>query len=83
MPDAPARKTWAGNMFEQVCKDHIGQVKQKIGILGILSNESRLYFSLKITPVLIKCNLGRHLMNRNVKKIRKQSMAYQSVHVNY
>ena len=38
--DAPARKTWAGNMFEQVCKDHIGQIKQKIGILGILSNES-------------------------------------------
>lgn len=38
--DAPARKIWAGNMFEQVCKDHIGQIKQKIGILGILSNES-------------------------------------------
>ena len=38
--DAPARKTWAGNMFEQVCKDHIGQIKQKIGIHGILSNES-------------------------------------------
>ena len=38
--DAPARKTWAGNMFEQVCKDHISQIKQKIGILGILSTES-------------------------------------------
>ena len=38
--DAPARKTWAGNMFEQVCKDHISQIKQKIGILGILSSES-------------------------------------------
>jgi len=36
----PARKTWAGNMFEQVCKDHISQIKQKIGILGILSTES-------------------------------------------
>ncbi len=40
MLDAPVRKTWAGNMFEQVCKDHIGQIKQKIGILGILSGES-------------------------------------------
>ncbi len=38
--DAPVRKTWAGNMFEQVCKDHIKQIKQKIGILGILSEES-------------------------------------------
>jgi len=27
-------------MFEQVCKDHISQIKQKIGILGILSTES-------------------------------------------
>ena len=40
MLDAPARKTSAGNMFEQVCKDHISQIKQKIGILGILSSES-------------------------------------------
>lgn len=37
--DAPSRKTWAGNMFEQVCKDHTKQIKQKIGILGILSEE--------------------------------------------
>lgn len=37
--DTPARKAWAGNMFEQVCKDHIRQIKQKMGILGILSEE--------------------------------------------
>ena len=30
-------------MFEQVCKDHIKQIKQKIGILGILSEESIWY----------------------------------------
>ena len=41
--DAPDRKAWAGNMFEQVCKDHIRQIKQKIGILGILSEESIWY----------------------------------------
>ncbi len=38
--DAPSRKAWAGNMFEQICKDHVKQIKQKIGILGILSEES-------------------------------------------
>ncbi|MCR5280031.1 MAG: AAA family ATPase [Lachnospiraceae bacterium] len=38
--DSPSRKVWAGNMFEQVCKDHIWQIKQRIGISGILSNES-------------------------------------------
>lgn len=37
--DVPARKAWAGNMFEQVCKDHTKQIKQKIGISGILSAE--------------------------------------------
>lgn len=37
--DVPARKTWAGNMFEQVCKDHTKQIKQRIGISGILSEE--------------------------------------------
>lgn len=30
-------------MFEQVCKDHIKQIKQKIGILGIISEESIWY----------------------------------------
>lgn len=37
--DVPSRKAWAGNMFEQVCKDHTKQIKQKIGIQGILSDE--------------------------------------------
>lgn len=35
-----ARNAWAGLTFEQVCKDHILQIKQKIGIAGVLSEES-------------------------------------------
>lgn len=38
--DNPARKVWAGLTFEQICKDHIGQIKQKLGISGVLSQES-------------------------------------------
>lgn len=38
--DHPARKVWAGLTFEQICKDHIGQIKQKLGISGVLSQES-------------------------------------------
>lgn len=38
--DAPSRKAWAGITFEQVCKDHIGQIKQKLGIAGVLSEQS-------------------------------------------
>ncbi len=41
--ETPARKVWAGIMFEQVCKDHIRQIKQRIGISGVLSEQSSWY----------------------------------------
>lgn len=36
----PARRAWAGLTFEQLCKDHISQMKQKLGISGVLTEES-------------------------------------------
>ena len=42
----PARRAWAGLTFEQLCKDHISQIKQKLGIAGVLSNESS-WFALR------------------------------------
>ncbi len=41
--DNPARRAWAGLTFEQLCKDHIGQIKHKLGISGVLSEESVWY----------------------------------------
>lgn len=41
--DNPLRKSWAGFTFEQLCKDHIKQIKKKIGISGVLSQESTWY----------------------------------------
>ncbi|MBO4393104.1 MAG: AAA family ATPase [Spirochaetales bacterium] len=38
--DNPARRSWEGLVFEQVCKDHVAQIKRKIGISGVLSEES-------------------------------------------
>ncbi|MBR5422069.1 MAG: ATP-binding protein [Lachnospiraceae bacterium] len=38
--DNPARRAWAGLTFEQVCKDHIDQIKQKLGITGVLTEIS-------------------------------------------
>ncbi len=38
--DNPARRTWEGLFFEQICKDHVFAIKQKLGISGILSEES-------------------------------------------
>lgn len=35
-----SRIAWNGFTFEQLCRDHIKQIKQKLFIAGILSNES-------------------------------------------
>jgi hypothetical protein len=34
------KHAWAGLTFEQLCKDHIPQIKQKLGIAGVLAEES-------------------------------------------
>ena len=38
--DTPSRRAWAGLTFEQVCEDHIRQIKQALGISGILTEVS-------------------------------------------
>ena len=40
MLDNPSRRAWEGLTFEQVCLDHIPQIKRKLGISGVLSEES-------------------------------------------
>ena len=41
--DNPARRAWAGLTFEQLCKDHVPQIKRKLGISGVLCEESIWY----------------------------------------
>lgn len=38
--DNPSRRVWVGLTFEQLCKDHTEQIKKKLGISGVLSDES-------------------------------------------
>ena len=38
--DNPAKSSWAGQTFEQVCKDHISQIKRGIGINAVLTDVS-------------------------------------------
>ena len=38
--DNACRKAWEGLTFERLCKDHVKQIKHKLGILGVLSDES-------------------------------------------
>ena len=40
MTDNPAKAVWAGITFEQVCKDHIEQIKKKLGISGVMTEVS-------------------------------------------
>ena len=40
MNDNPARRAWSGLTYEQVCKDHINQIKQTLGISGVLTEVS-------------------------------------------
>ena len=43
--DNPSRRAWAGLTFEQLCKDHILSIKKKLGISGVLSEESSWFSS--------------------------------------
>lgn len=38
--DNPKRRTWAGYAFEQICKDHIRQIKKSIGISAVLNEQA-------------------------------------------
>lgn len=43
MNDNPARLSWSELTYEQVCRDHIRQIKSKLGISGVLTQESIWY----------------------------------------
>lgn len=38
--DNPVHRTWQGFAFEQICIDHIQQIKKALGISGIVSNHA-------------------------------------------
>ncbi|MBQ9251715.1 MAG: AAA family ATPase [Clostridia bacterium] len=38
--DNPSRVAWAGLIFEQLCRDHLPQIKQRLGISGVLTEAS-------------------------------------------
>lgn len=38
--DNPSRRTWESLTYEQICKDHIKQIKKKLGISGVMTEVS-------------------------------------------
>lgn len=43
MIDSPSRRAWSGYAFEQVCLEHLQQIKAKLGISGIQSDVCSWY----------------------------------------
>ena len=41
--DNPQRRAWCGLTFEQLCKDHMKQIKKTLGIPGVITEESTWY----------------------------------------
>ena len=41
--DNPSVRAWYGLTFEQLCKDHMAQIKKALGISGVISEESSWY----------------------------------------
>ncbi len=41
--DEPSRRAWTGYAFEQLCLNHIPQIKESLGISGVLSNVCSWY----------------------------------------
>jgi hypothetical protein len=41
MNSDPRWKTWSGYAFESICLKHIAQIKKKLGIAAVLTNESQ------------------------------------------
>lgn len=43
MVDSPERRVWSGYAFEQLCLHHISQIKNKLGISGVLTDTFSWY----------------------------------------
>ena len=58
--DNSSRSWWAGYSFEQVCKDHVRQIKKALGISGVLTNLSSWYGEYGDSKAQIDLLLERH-----------------------
>lgn len=74
--DNPGKNAWAGQTFEQVCKDHISQVKRSAGIIGILSDISSWRGSSDNGTVQIDLVIDRRDRTINLCEIKYSNSEY-------
>ncbi len=80
--DNPAKSSWAGQTFEQVCKDHIGQIKRAIGINAVLTDVSSWQGSSASGKAQIDLVIDRRDRTTNICEI-KFSVSEFAIDKNY
>ena len=68
--DNPAKSSWAGQTFEQVCKDHIAQVKKAIGISALLTDISSWHGATDRGKAQIDLIIDRRDRTTNICEIK-------------
>ena len=68
--DNPAKSGWAGQTFEQVCKDHISQIKKAIGISALLTDISSWQGSSESGKAQIDLIIDRRDRTINICEIK-------------
>ncbi len=68
--DNPAKRNWAGQTFEQVCKDHISQIKRAIGISAMLTDISSWQGSSASGKAQIDLVIDRRDRTTNICEIK-------------
>ena len=68
--DNPAKSSWAGQTFEQVCKDHISQIKKAIGISALLTDISTWQGSSESGKAQIDLIIDRRDRTINIGEIK-------------
>lgn len=74
--DNPSKSSWAGQTFEQVCKDHISQIKKAIGINALLTDISSWHGKSESGKAQIDLLIDRRDRTINICEIKFSSKTF-------
>ena len=68
--DNPSFRTWSGYAFEMVCLHHLKEIKQALGISGVITNTSSWYSTDKVPKAQIDLLINRRDQVINLCEIK-------------
>lgn len=68
--DNPSFRTWSGYAFEMVCLHHLKEIKQALGISGVITNTSSWYSTDKVPKAQIDLLIDRRDQVINLCEIK-------------